>query len=128
VAQGDAADFPEQEVDRIYVNFAVADPPAHWFARLRRAGTAVLPLGTGHSHVLRVERRTQGFAAAFLMPCGFIGASGALAGTAVHRAALDAAFAAGGTAEVRSLHLGADRPARAWFQAAEWALSPDPPG
>jgi protein-L-isoaspartate(D-aspartate) O-methyltransferase len=125
---GDAAAFPEGEVDRIYVNFAVADPPATWFTRLSLGGVAVLPLGTGHGAVLRVERLAEGFGARFLMPCGFIGASGALAGSASHRAALDAALDGGGTGAVRSLHLGPARPGRAWFQADGWALSADPPG
>jgi protein-L-isoaspartate(D-aspartate) O-methyltransferase len=125
---GDAAAFPEGEVDRIYVNFAVADPPATWFTLLSVGGVAVLPLGTGHGAVLRVERLAEGFGARFLMGCGFIGASGALAGSLAHRAALDVAFAGGTTGEVQSLHLAPSHPARAWFQADGWALSPDPPG
>jgi hypothetical protein len=75
-----------------------------------------------------VERLEAGFAARFLMGCGFIGASGALAGSASHRAALDAAFADGGMREVRSLHLAPSRPGRAWLRADGWTLSPDPPG
>ncbi|MCC6719061.1 MAG: methyltransferase domain-containing protein [Acetobacteraceae bacterium] len=128
LVQGDAADFPAGEVDRIYVNFAVADPPPSWFTRLRAGGTAVLPLGTGGGAVLRVERLAAGFAARFVTPCGFIGAAGRLAGDAAHRARLDAAFARGGTEAVRSLHLAPSRPAEAWFRADNWALSPAAPG
>lgn len=131
VTQGDAAAFPAGDVDRVYVNFAVADPPHGWFARLRPGGTAVLPLGTGLGRILRVERVRQGFAATFLMPCGFIGASGALAGDAAHRARLETAFAegsaTGSTAKVRSLHLDPERPHEVWFRAPGWALSPEPP-
>jgi len=128
VARGDAADFPAGEVDRVYVNFAVADPARAWFDNLALHGTAVLPLGTGMGAVLRVERVARGFAAGFLMPCGFIGAAGRLAGTAAHRARLDAAFGQGGAETVRSLHLAPSRPGNAWFRAEGWALSPDPPG
>ena len=128
VAQGDAADFPASDVDRIYVNFAVADPPRHWFDRLRPGGTAVLPLGTGYGAVLRVERTARGFAARFLMSCGFIGAEGALAGDAAHRARLDAAFAHGTQATVHSLHLAPDVPDQPWFRSKTWALSPAAPG
>jgi protein-L-isoaspartate(D-aspartate) O-methyltransferase len=126
--RGDAAAWPVGEVDRIYVNFAVADPPGAWFAKLRPGGVAVLPLGTGYGRVLRVERVAGGFAARFLMPCGFIGAAGRLAGDVAHRARLDAAFADGGTDEVRSLHFAPDVPQAAWFRAAEWSLSPESPG
>jgi protein-L-isoaspartate(D-aspartate) O-methyltransferase len=125
LVQGDAADFPAGDVDRIYVNFAVADPPRRWFERLRVGGTAVFPLGTGGGAVLRVERLAEGFAARFLAPCGFIGAAGRLAGDAAHRTRLDAAFAQGGMAAVRSLHLAPARPGEVWFRAAEWALSPE---
>jgi protein-L-isoaspartate(D-aspartate) O-methyltransferase len=128
LARGDAADFPVSEVDRIYVNFAVADPPRGWFDRLAPGGVAVLPLGTGGGAVLRVERLAEGFAARFLTPCGFIGAAGRLAGDAAHRARLDAAFAQGGTASVRSLHLPPSRPGEVWLRAAGWALSPEAPG
>lgn len=132
VIQGDAAAFPTEETDRLYVNFAVADPSPAWFARLRppdggTGGVALLPLGTGLGRILRVERVPQGFAATFLMPCGFIAASGSLAGTAAHRTRLDAAFAQGGTDAVRSLHLAPARPREAWFRTTAWALSPEPP-
>jgi protein-L-isoaspartate(D-aspartate) O-methyltransferase len=128
VTQGDAATFPTANIDRLYVNFAVADPPPTWFARLNPDGVAILPLGTGHGRILRVERIAQGFAASFLMPCGFITASGPLAGSTAHRTRLDAAFAHGNTEAVRSLHLDPATPQQAWFRTPNWALSPEPPG
>jgi protein-L-isoaspartate(D-aspartate) O-methyltransferase len=128
VTQGDAAAFPTEDIDRLYVNFAVANPPPIWFSRLRPGGIAILPLGTGYGGILRVERLPQGFAAAILRPCGFITASGTLAGDAAHRAGLDAAFAQGTTATVRSLHLAPATPREAWFRAPGWTLSPEPPG
>jgi protein-L-isoaspartate(D-aspartate) O-methyltransferase len=127
VIHGDAAAFPTDDTDRIYANFAVADPPRAWFTWLRPGGIALLPLGTGLGRILRVERLRHGFAAAFLMPCGFIGASGPLAGDTAHRARLDAAFAQGGMDAVRSLHLDPAKPRQAWFRTAGWALSPEPP-
>jgi protein-L-isoaspartate(D-aspartate) O-methyltransferase len=128
VTQGDAATFPTANIDRLYVNFAVADPPPAWFARLNLGGVAILPLGTGHGRILRVERLAHGFAASFLMPCGFITASGPLAGSTAHRTRLDAAFAHGNTEAVRSLHLDPATPQQAWFRTPNWALSPEPPG
>lgn len=126
---GDAADFPVTPVDRIYVNFAVADPADAWFDQLSDGGTLVFPLGLAFQRgaLLCVTRQGAGFAARHISPCGFVGASGRLAGDAGHQARLAAALAAGGIADVASLHRPPSHPAQAWLRTPRWTLSPEPP-
>lgn len=128
VVQGDGADFPVGTVDRIYVNFAVADPVDAWFDFLSDGGTLVFPLGIafGLGALLCVTRQGAGFAVRHVSHCGFIGAAGRLAGDAAHRARLQAALDGGGVQEVASLHRPPSWPAQAWFRSPRWTLSPDP--
>ena len=129
VVQGDAAAFPVTPVDRIYVNFAVADPVDAWFDQLSDGGTLVFPLGLAFQRgaLLRITRQGAGFAARHISPCGFVGAAGRLAGDAGHQARLAAALAAGGIADVASLHRPPSSPAQAWLRTPRWTLSPEPP-
>ena len=127
--QGDAADFPTEQVDRIYVNFAVADPADAWFDQLGEGGTLVFPLGLAFQRgaVLCITRQGAGFAARHICPCGFVGAAGRLAGDAEHQRHLAAALEAGGIADLASLHRPPARPAQAWLRSPRWTLSPEPP-
>jgi protein-L-isoaspartate(D-aspartate) O-methyltransferase len=140
VRQGDGAEWPREEVDRIYVNFAVADPVARWTDALSAAGSLVFPLGvppvhappprrhSGHGAVLAFTRQGGGIAVRFVSLCGFVCAEGPLAGARAHQEALAAAFARGGVERVRSYHR--PPPARAegcWFAGTDWALAFDRP-
>jgi protein-L-isoaspartate(D-aspartate) O-methyltransferase len=139
--QGDGADWPHDEVDRIYVNFAVADPAARWIDHLSDGGTLVFPLGippgrvrgqtrrhSGHGAVLACTRTGAGVAVRHLTPCAFICAEGSLAGTPALREALDRAFLRGGVEFVRSYRRPPPAsPARCWFWSPDWALSYDEP-
>lgn len=140
VVQDDGAVWPVEEVDRIYVNFAVFGPAEPWIERLAPGGSLVFPLGApdpaapaeGPIHsvrgaALKVEKRERGLAARSVCPAFFVYAEGALAGDAARREALFQAFAGGGVDRVRSLRWKeAADPARSWFSTPEWSLSFDP--
>ncbi len=141
VLEGDAAMPPDRRYDRIYVNFAVAQPSMHWLDRLPTGGTLVFPLGTPppgrharhtqHCALLRITATRLGFAVRYVSPCGFVFAQGPLAGDAALRAQLREAFIRDGIEFVQSLRR-AERnqpppPDRAWFWTPEWSLSYDPP-
>ena len=140
--QGDGADWPDGPVDRIYVNFAVADPASRWIENLPNGGTLVFPLGvppgrvrgearrhSGHGAVLACTRTGAGIAVRHLTPCAFICAEGSLAGTPALRDGLDRAFIRGGIEFVRSYRRPPPpSPARCWFWSPGWALSYDEPG
>lgn len=139
--QGDGADWPHGPVDRIYVNFAVADPAWRWIDNLSAGGTLVFPLGvapgrlrgelrhhSGHGAVLACTRGGAGVAVRHLTPCAFVCAEGSLAGTPAVREALDRAFLRGGIEFVRSYRRPPPpSPARCWFWSPGWALSYDEP-
>lgn len=141
VVQGDGADWPDGEVDRIYVNFAVADPARRWIDNLSDGGTLVFPLGvppgrirgearrhSGYGVVLACTRTGAGIAVRHLTPCAFVCAEGSLAGAPALREALDRAFTRGGVEFVRSYRRPAPpSPARCWFWSPDWALSYDEP-
>ena len=137
--EGDGADWPQDEVDRIYVNFAVADPAARWTDCLAEAGTLVFPLGlaptrargearhqSGHGAVLAFTRTAPGIAVRHLTPCAFVCAEGPLAGTPALRDRLAHAFVRGGIEFVRSYRRPPPAsPERCWFWCPAWALSYD---
>ena len=77
--------------------------------------------------MLRVERRGPGFAARFLVECGFIDCAGAR--DPVTAARLTAAFRGGGQDQVRSLTRTPTPGASTWFAGDGWCLSNEtPPG
>ncbi len=140
--RGDAAEWPQGPVDRIYVNFAVADPARRWIDHLSDGGTLVFPLGipparargeerrlSGRGAVLVFTRTGAGIAVRHLTPCAFVCAEGSLAGTAALRESLDRAFIRGGIDFVRSYRRPPPpSPQRCWFWSPAWALSYDEPG
>ena len=138
---GDAAAWPRDDADRVYVNFAVTAPLAPWVERLAPAGRLVLPLGvpgeptrpTGprfahHGAAFLIARQGGGFAASLVCPAYFVHAEGGAA--AIDGATLDRlrrAFRSGNAASIKSLVWR--RPARAdrcWFCSPDWSLSYDP--
>jgi protein-L-isoaspartate(D-aspartate) O-methyltransferase len=137
VHAGDGANWPAAETDRIYVNFAVARPADAWLDRLASGGVLVFPLAvpapdkpdakSGRGAVLALTREANGFAAAFVSPCGFVRAEGPLAGDASLQARLHEAFARGGVEFVASFRRGPGTPERCWFYSEEWSLSYDAP-
>jgi protein-L-isoaspartate(D-aspartate) O-methyltransferase len=136
VAQGDGADYPTAEVQRIYVNFALARPADAWLDRLAPGGVLLFPLGapdpdarsTNRAVILVVTRTAHGFAAAFDWPVAFVFAEGRTAGDAALRAALRDAFDRGGLDRVRSLHRTRLPAARAWLRSEGFSLGFDAAG
>ena len=135
---GDAAAWPRDDADRVYVNFAVTAPLAPWIERLAPDGRLVFPLGvpggptrpTGprfsrHGAAFVVARQGDGLAASLVCPAYFIHAEGGpAAGDDFDR--LRRAFCSGDPASVKSLVWR--RPARAdrcWFSSPDWSLSYD---
>lgn len=153
VVQGDAAEWPNEMLDGIYVNFMVGRPADAWIDRLAIGGRLVLPIGFrappgqklaggGISHQrgggagFLIEHGENGFTARWIGPAFFVWAEGALAGSERDRDALRAAFTRGGpdlvqggADAVRSLIWGKPAaPERCWFVGTGWALSYDEAG
>ncbi|MBX5453858.1 MAG: methyltransferase domain-containing protein [Acidobacteriia bacterium] len=140
VVCGDGADWPHEDVSRIYVNCTVLYPAPRWLDRLSEGGRLVFPFGYSkaggpgaarraeRAGVLLVERRTGGFAARFLGMAHFDCAEGVLAEDEATRLALLRAFTRGGVEHIGSLLLSPapDTP-RLWLYAPRWGLSYDPP-
>ncbi|ACI57920.1 protein-L-isoaspartate(D-aspartate) O-methyltransferase (plasmid) [Rhizobium leguminosarum bv. trifolii WSM2304] len=136
VIAADGNQWPQQEVDAIYVNFAVGRPAAPWIERLRAGGRLVLPLGVprqgrpssggrhaSHGAALRIERGVSGFAARGISTAYFVCADGGLTIDGNEIEALTAAFKRGGIEFIKSLLWKTDpRIGRCWYIGDQWAL------
>ncbi|RFB88896.1 protein-L-isoaspartate O-methyltransferase [Rhizobium leguminosarum bv. trifolii] len=111
----DGSQWPQQEMDAIYVNFAVARPAEPWIENLRPGGRLVLPLGVprqirpsssgrhaSHGAALRIERGARGFAARWIGTAYFVCANGGLTIDENEIEALTAAFKRGDIEFVKS--------------------------
>jgi protein-L-isoaspartate(D-aspartate) O-methyltransferase len=140
VVSGDGAAFPTATTDRVYVNFALADPADAWLDRLPIGGRLLFPLGAPHPEALGAERRhsargavllvtrtPDGFAAAFDTRVAFVFAEGPTAGDAATRRAVYEALGRGGLETVKSLHRGPGPAGRTWLGTAHWSLGTEPP-
>jgi protein-L-isoaspartate(D-aspartate) O-methyltransferase len=142
VVNGDGAAWPEDPVDIIYVNFAVTRPAEGWLSRLRTGGRLLFPLGPAEEDpalggvrlatraiALIVTRTAKGYAArALLKQVAFVGAEGAVGGSAGERRELRASLERGKAEDIRSLVWNERKPAeRCWYAASDWALSYDEP-
>lgn len=141
VVVGDGAGYPRQDVEGVYVSFAVAAPAANWVEHLKQGGRLIFPLGvpeTGkgglrHAHrgaMLRVMRQAVGFAAEFVCPAAFIFGVAEAGKTDDELARrLAEAFTTRRARDVKSLiwHEPAD-PDRCWIHSKDWSLCYDPPG
>lgn len=137
---GDAADFPTETVQRIYVNFALARPADAWLDHLAPGGVLLFPFGvpdprargraahsTDRAAILVVTRTEAGYAAAFDYPVAFVFAEGRTAGDPALRAAVADAFARGDLSQVQSLHRGPLPADRRWLSTPHFSLGFDPP-
>jgi len=139
VIAGDGAEWPREDVDGIYVNFAVERPAEAWVDHLKLGGRLIFPLSVprskpspwGGTHSLygaglRVTRKNTGFAVQWLGQVSFVCAEGRLSQPGEERQALQAAFEAGGMEFVRSLIWRQSAPpGRCCFTGSGWALSYD---
>ncbi|PDS75128.1 methyltransferase domain-containing protein [Rhizobium sp. L43] len=139
VITADGNQWPQQEVDAIYVNFAVARPAAPWIERLRPGGRLVLPLGVprqgrpsnggrhaSHGAALRIERGATGFAARWIGNAYFVCANGGLTIDENEGKKLTAAFKRGGIEFIKSLLWKTEpRIGRYWYIGDQWALCYD---
>jgi protein-L-isoaspartate(D-aspartate) O-methyltransferase len=141
VVQADGGHWPRDDVDCVYVNFAVTRPAGPWIERLAGEGRLIFPLGVPRARRLRRGRRDGPFGAAFLITrltereafsarwlghAFFVGAEGELAESREEREALIAAFERGGAESVHSLRWRTPpSPARSWLVGAGWSLSFD---
>jgi protein-L-isoaspartate(D-aspartate) O-methyltransferase len=139
VVQGDGAEWPNEDVDAVYVNFAVERPAESWIERLKPNGRLIFPLGVprpkpspwGGTHSLYgaglcVTRKSTGLAVQWLGHVSFVCAEGRLSQPGKDRQALQAAFETGGMEFVRSLVWRESAPpGRCCFTGSGWALSYD---
>jgi protein-L-isoaspartate(D-aspartate) O-methyltransferase len=139
VVQGDGAEWPREDVDAVYVNFAVGRPAEAWIEHLRLNGRLIFPLGVprpkpslgGGTHSLHgaglcVTRKSAGLAVQWLGHVSFVCAEGRLSQPGEDRQALQAAFEVGGMEFVRSLVWRETAPpGRCCFTGSGWALSYD---
>ncbi|MGF1592997.1 MAG: protein-L-isoaspartate O-methyltransferase [Kiloniellaceae bacterium] len=136
----DAAQWPREEVDGIYVNFAVTAPQERWIEGLAPGGRLILPLGvpglpkrpggprySQQGAVFLFRREVSGFSAAHICPASFVHAEGR-AGSAAHGETekLKNAFASSAAEFVRSLVWQRPTdPGRCWLSTPAWSLSYD---
>ncbi|SFB58193.1 protein-L-isoaspartate(D-aspartate) O-methyltransferase [Rhizobium sp. NFR07] len=137
VIQGDAGDWPKEDADVIYANFALDHPPARWVDNLAVSGRLLFPLGTPavvdgrrggfsrYAAFLMIDRRARGFGARFLQPVGFIWGEGKEATPPGRHAALETAFRGRGLRRVRSFRWQTPPTGDEWYGEEDWGLSFD---
>lgn len=135
VVHGDAFDWPKQEADIVYANFALDHPPESWVENLAPYGRLIFPLGipaiesssrsgfTRHAAYLMIDRQAQGFGARFLQPVSFIWGESGKSVPAGRHAGLEAAFRARGLRKVRSLRWKTAPVGQEWYGEEAWGLS-----
>ncbi len=138
---GDGSNHPKEQVDRIYVNYALSAPQQKWLEALAQNGCLVMPLGapnqvssandplfSSKAGAFSFTRCGENFQACHICPVSFVFAEGENMQNEVdHHAALLRAFKSHGIEFVQSLiwQTPAD-PGRCWFWSEDWSLSYDP--
>ncbi len=118
------ADGPLPASDVVYVNAGATTPLAVWLDPLRPGGRLLFPLTDAQSvgFMLLVTRTaTNRLAAQFVCSTKFTPCIGGRDEESAQR--LSDAFARGGVAAVRSLHLDTTPDATCWFAGRSWWLS-----
>lgn len=138
VVQGDAFDWPKEEADVIYANFALDHPPEAWIEKLAPYGRLIFPLGipaieksrsgfTRHAGYLMIDRQARGFGAHFLQIVSFIWGESTRPVPEGRHAGLEAAFRARGLRRVRSLRWKTEATGEEWYGEKDWGLSFEEP-
>jgi protein-L-isoaspartate(D-aspartate) O-methyltransferase len=138
IVQGDAFDWPREEADVIYANFALDHPPEAWIEKLAPYGRLIFPLGipaieksragfTRHAGYLMIDRQARGFGARFLQIVSFIWGESTRPVPEGRHAGLEAAFRARGLRRVRSLRWKTEATGEEWYGEEDWGLSFEEP-
>jgi protein-L-isoaspartate(D-aspartate) O-methyltransferase len=139
VVQGNAAEWPKQEADIVYANFALDHLPAAWVDNLADYGRLIFPLGipagendrqrgfSRYAGFLMIDRRPKGFGARFLQPVSFIWGEGQEPAPPGRHSGLEAAFRSRRALHVRSLRWGTQPKGDEWYGEADWGLCFDEP-
>lgn len=140
VVCGNGLEWPRNDADVIYVNFAVDRPAVPWITHLKAGGRLLFPLGvpvfegkrpgpeyTAMAGYLLVRRDTDGYAARFIESVSFIWGEGVVLADWASHARLRAAFADNWRA-VRSLRWGGTPADDEWYSEPDWGLSIHPAG
>lgn len=136
LVRGDATEWPKEDADVIYANFALDHPPAAWIENLAVSGRALFPLGypavengrssgfTGRAGFLMIDRRAKGFGAKFLQPVSFVWAEGQRPPAPGRHEGLAEAFRSRRAYQVRSLRWHEPPKGEGeWYGEADWGLS-----
>ncbi|ATN33741.1 hypothetical protein ACO34A_07955 [Rhizobium sp. ACO-34A] len=139
VVRGNGLEWPREDVDIVYVNFAVDQPAGPWIDRLKPGGRLLFPLGvpifekrgkgpvySGMAGYLLIRREQRGYAARFIESVSFVWAEGAQFSDWASHARLRAAFGDNWRA-VRSLRWRQPEQPGEWYSEADWGLSTRPP-
>ncbi|MFB9951221.1 protein-L-isoaspartate O-methyltransferase [Rhizobium puerariae] len=136
VVQGDATEWPKEDVDVAYANFALDHPPAAWIDNLAIGGRLLFPLGipavengrptgfTRRAGFLMIDRRrAESFGAKFLQPVSFVWAEGQEPAPGGRHEALAEAFRSRRGYQVRSLRWRKPPGENEWYAEEDWGLS-----
>ncbi|WP_291167862.1 methyltransferase domain-containing protein [Hyphomicrobium sp.] len=135
VVHANGCDWPKDEVDIVYVNFAIPRPADPWIENLKPGGRLIFPLGvpsTTRSHgrslngvTIMVTRLEDGYAASSSYPVSFVFAEGLTPEPSEEEIRnLYRSLKRGGWEGVKSLvwKQAADS-AECWYVGSDWALS-----
>ena len=136
VFTGDATEWPTEDADVIYANFALDHPPEAWIDNLDIGGRLLFPLGvpamengqpTGFTRragfLLIDRRRATSFGARFLQPVSFVWAEGQEPPPAGRHERLAEAFQSRRGYRVRSFRWQTPPEGEEWYGEEDWGLS-----
>lgn len=133
--QGDGTEWPEEDADVVYANFALDHPPEAWIDNLAIYGRALFPLGvpaiengrpTGFTRwagFLMIDRRPSGFGAKFLQPVSFVWVEGQVPPPEGRHQRLADAFRSRRGFQVRSFRWQTPPGREEWYGEEDWGLS-----
>jgi protein-L-isoaspartate(D-aspartate) O-methyltransferase len=134
VVYGNGLDWPRQQTDAIYVNFALHRPAEPWIDQLAIGGRLLFPLGTpamgaegrllgstSQAGFFLIRRETDDYSARHLQPVSFVWGEG-IAGDIGTYASLESAFRGGGLSRIRGLRWNTEKTQEEWYSHADWGL------
>ena len=138
VIRGNALEWPKDEADIVYVNFAGDRPAEAWIEKLKPQGRLLFPLGvpvfegrkaqpeyTAMAAFLLVRREAEGYSARLIEGVSFIWGEGVVPSDWACHARLRAAFADNWRA-VQSLRWRGTPSDDEWYSEPDWGLSTHP--